>query len=214
MSSMPKWSSKCYQTGTLGYYEVNADNYFRVTHDADLSSIYRSFLCKVPKGGRILDAGSGSGRDTAAFVRRGYVVEAFDLSPALCELSTEFTGIQASARRFQEVDEKEEFDGVWACASLLHVPEAELGEMINRLVRALKTNGVLYMSFKYGAGERVAEDGRFFVDMTEDRLQDVLRGLQNLKVERVWRTSGEGKFEGQGEWLNALISKRGALEDV
>ena len=109
---------------------------------------------------------------------------------------------------------KEEFDGVWACASLLHVPEAELGEVINRLVRALKTKGVLYMSFKYGAGERVAEDGRFFVDMTEDRIHDVVQRVQNLKVQRVWRTLGEGKFEGQGEWLNALVSKRWALEDV
>ena len=214
MSSATKWSSTCHQANTLGYYEVNADNYFRVTHDADLSSIYQRFLCKLPKGGRILDAGSGSGRDTAAFIRRGYLVEAFDLSPALCELSTEFTGIQASVRRFQEVDEKEEFDGVWACASLLHVPEAELGEVTNRLVRALKTKGVLYMSFKYGAGERVAEDGRFFVDMTEDRIHDLVQGVQNLKVQRVWRTLGEGKFAGQGEWLNALVSKCGALEDV
>ena len=214
MSSAAKSSSKSQQANTLAYYEDNARNYFRNTHDADLSSIYRSFLSEVPKGGRILDAGSGSGRDTAAFVRRGYVVDAFDLSPSLCELSTEFTGIQARVRGFQDVDEKEEFDGIWACASLVHVPEKELGEVIGRLVRALKTEGVLYMSFKYGASERVAEDGRFFVDMTEERLWAVLQEVRKLKVQRVWRTLGEGKFEGRGEWLNALASKPGALEEV
>ena len=214
MSSMTKSSSESQQAKTLAYYEENARTYFRDTHDTDLSLIYRSFLSDVAKGGRILDAGSGSGRDTAAFVRRGYVVDAFDLSPALCELSTEFTGIQARVCRFQDVDEKEEFDGIWACASLVHVPEKELGEVIGRLVRALKTEGVLYMSFKYGASERVAEDGRFFVDMTEERLCAVLQEVRKLKVQRVWRTLGEGKFEGRGEWLNALASKTGALEEV
>lgn len=212
MSAGRKQSSKGQHAKTLAYYEDNAQNYFKATHDADLSSIYRSFLRELPRGGRILDAGSGSGRDTAAFVRRGYVVEAFDLSPSLCELSTEFTGIQARVRGFQDVDEKEEFDGIWACASLLHIPEVELGEVIGRLVRALKRKGVLYMSFKYGVGERVAEDGRFFVDMTEERLWPVLSTVQKLEVQRVWRTLGEGKFEGRGEWLNALASKAGAQE--
>ena len=214
MSSARKCSSKDQQAKTLAYYEDNAQTYFRVTHDADMSSVYRRFLRELPRGGRILDAGSGSGRDTAAFVRQGYAVEAFDLSPSLCELSTEFTGIEASVRRFQDIDERDEFDGIWACASLLHVPEEELGEAIGRLVRALKSKGVLYMSFKYGAGERVADDGRFFVDMTEGRLLAVLQKVRKLKVQRVWTTLGEGKFEGRGEWLNALASKLGALEEV
>ena len=211
MSSAKKSLSKRLHTNTLRYYERNADDYFKVTNDADVSSIYESFLRRVPKGGRLLDAGSGSGRDTAAFVRRGYLVEAFDFSPALCELSTEFTGIQTRVRCFQEVEEDEEFDGIWACASLLHVPEAELSEAISRLVRALKTKGVLFMSFKYGAGEREAEDGRFFVDMTEDRMLDVLQGVKNLTLVRLWRTLGEDKFEGQGEWLNVLVSKDKAI---
>ena len=211
MSSAEKKLSKRRQASTLRYYELNADNYFKMTSDADLTSIYRSFLRGIPKGGRLMDAGSGSGRDTAAFVGRGYLVEAFDFSPALCELSTGFTGIQTRVRCFQDVDENEEFDGVWACASLVHVPEAELSGVIGRLIRALKKKGVLYMSFKYGTGERIAEDGRFFVDMTEDRMRDVLQGVQNRTAERLWRTLGEDKFEGQGEWLNVLVCKGGAL---
>ena len=211
MSSAKKKSSKRRQASTLRYYELNADNYFEMTSGADVTSIYQSFLRRIPKGGRLMDAGSGSGRDTAAFVRRGYLVEAFDFSPALCELSTGFTGIQTRVRCFKDVDENEEFDGVWACASLLHVPEAELSEAIARLIRALKTMGVLFMSFKYGTGERVAEDGRFFVDMTEERMRDVLQAVQNLTVERLWRTLGEDKFEGHGDWLNVLVCKDGAL---
>ena len=214
MSSTEKARRDSQEARTLAYYEQNAEEYFGVTHNANLDRIYRSFVHKMPKGGRILDAGSGSGRDTLAFVRKGYVVDAFDSSPALCRLSTEFTGVQASVRRFQEVEEKEKFHGVWACASLLHVPEIELGEAIDRLVRALKMGGVLYMSFKYGASERVAEDGRLFVDMTEARLRGVLQGVQNAIMDRVWRTIGEGKFEGRDDWLNALVSKREELEDT
>ncbi len=198
---------------TLAYYDCNAESYFRMTHDADLSALYRSFIRKLPKGGRILDAGSGSGRDTLEFIRRGYAVEAFDSSPTLCKLSTAFTGVHASVRRFQEFQGLEDFDGIWACASLLHVPEMELGDAISRLVRALKTEGVLYMSFKYGDSEGVAEDGRLFVDMTEDRLRSVLQEVRNSKFEHVWRTFGAGQFEGRDEWLNALVSKKDVLED-
>src|SRR5690606_22260482 len=144
---------------SLEYYERNAESYFKATRDADLSALYERFLRRLPKGARILDAGSGSGRDTLAFVRRGYAVSAFDSSAALCELSTRLTGVRTRVLRFQELEGEAEYDGIWACASLLHLSDAELPNAIGRLIRALKPDGVLYMSFKHGAGERVTEDG-------------------------------------------------------
>lgn len=203
------------QAQTLKYYERNAESYFTATRDADLSALYERFLRRLPKGARILDAGSGSGRDTLAFLRRGYAVSAFDSSRTLCELSTRLTRVRTRVLRFQELEDEEEYDGIWACASLLHVPEAELPDAIGRLVRALKLDGVLYMSFKHGAGERVTEDGRFFTDMTESRLRLMLEGLPGVKLEELWITAGEGQFQGQGEWLNALVSKhkRGETRD-
>lgn len=193
---------------TLKYYERNAESYFKATHDADLSTLYERLTRRLPQGARILDAGSGSGRDTLAFLRRGFAVSAFDSSPALCELSTRMTGVRTRVLRFQELEDEEEYDGIWACASLLHVPEAELPDAIARLVRALKPGGVLYMSFKHGAGERVTEDGRFFTDMTDSRLRRVLQALPDAKLEELWITTGEGQFQGQGEWLNALVSRQ------
>lgn len=200
---------------SLEYYERNAESYFKATRDADLSALYERFLRRLPKGARILDAGSGSGRDTLAFVRRGYAVSAFDSSAALCELSTRLTGVRTRVLRFQELEDEAEYDGIWACASLLHLSEAELPNAIGRLIRALKPDGVLYMSFKHGAGERVAEDGRFFTDMTESRLRRVLRRVPGVKLEELWITAGEGQFQGQGEWLNALVTKhkRGGSRD-
>jgi SAM-dependent methyltransferase len=193
---------------TLEYYERNAESYFKATRDADLSALYERFIRRLPKDAHILDAGSGSGRDTLAFLRRGYKVSAFDSSPALCELSTRLTGVRARVLRFQDVEDKEEYDGIWACASLLHVQEAGLPDAIARLVRALKPGGVLYMSFKRGSGERVTEDGRFFTDMTDSRLRLVLQVIPNARLEDLWITTGEGQFQGQDEWLNALVSRQ------
>jgi SAM-dependent methyltransferase len=195
------------QAQTFQYYDGNAETYFRTTCDTDLSALYEHFLRRLPKGARILDAGSGSGRDTLAFLRRGYAVSAFDSSPALCELSARLAQVRTRLLRFQELDDYEEYDGIWACASLLHLPEAELSDAISRLVRALKPGGVLYMSFKHGSGERVTEDGRLFTDMTESRLRRILEALPDVKLEELWITAGEGQFKGQGEWLNALVSK-------
>lgn len=200
------------RTQTLDYYERHAESYFIATRDADLSALYERFVQELPKGAHILDAGSGSGRDTLAFLQRGYAVSAFDSSPALSERSARFTGVRTRVLRFQELEDEEEYEGIWACASLLHVPEAELPDAIARLVRALKPGGVLYMSFKHGAGERVTEDGRFFNDMTESRLRRVLQALSNVKLKEVWVTTGEGKFQGLGEWLNALVSKHKRVE--
>lgn len=203
------------QAQTLEYYERNAERYYEATRDADVSPLYEPFTRRLPKGARILDAGSGSGRDTLSFLRRGYTVSAFDSSPGLCELSTQLTGVATRLLRFQDLGDKEEYDGVWACASLLHVPEAELPDAIGRLVRALKPGGILYMSFKHGPGERISEDGRFFTDMTESRLRLMLEQLSSVKLEELWITGGEGQFQGRGEWLNALVSreKRGGLHE-
>lgn len=195
------------QDRALDFYEHNARNYFEATRNADISALYECFLAKLPKGAKILDAGSGSGRDTLAFLQRGYVVSAFDSSPALCKLSSQLTGVQPRVLRFQDFQDKEKYDGIWACASLLHVPKAELPDAINRLVQALKLEGVLYMSFRHGVGERVTPDGRFYTDMTERCLRRVLHEVPNAKLESLWVTTGEGKYQGQGEWLNALVYK-------
>jgi SAM-dependent methyltransferase len=189
------------------YYETFAHQYFELTVHADLSALYERFLRYIPPGGRILDAGSGSGRDTFAFLRRGYQVEAFDSSPALCALSTRLTGVTARTLRFQELEDESAYDGIWACASLLHVPEGELPDVLARLARALKAGGALFMSFKRGPGERVAEDGRFYTDMDTPRLRLLFRAVPEMALEEVWETEGEGAFKGRDQWLNAIAVK-------
>jgi SAM-dependent methyltransferase len=139
---------------TLAYYEDQAEAFFAETVDVDMAPLYARFLARIPAGGHILDAGCGSGRDALAFRKLGYAVTAFEASPTLARLASNYCGLPVEVRRFQEIEWQDAFDGIWACASLLHVPPVELPEVLRRLGRALKTDGVLYVSFKYGSDER------------------------------------------------------------
>ena len=181
---------------TLKYYQDNAQIFFDGTVNVDMSSLYEAFTQHLAPGARVLDAGCGSGRDAKAFLKMGYQVEAFDASPAMVELARVHTGLPV----------KEEFDGIWCCASLLHVPAVELPGVMRRLADALKPGGVWYVSFKYGEGEREV-DGRRFTDMDEVRLQGTLKALAFINIESVWKT--RDKRPGREEvWLNGVLQKK------
>ncbi len=190
---------------TLAYYEEQAETFFAETVDVDMAPLYARFLARVSPGGHILDAGCGSGRDALAFRELGYAVTAFEASPALARLASDYCGLPVEVRRFQEVEWEDRFDGIWACASLLHVPLAELPEVLRRLGRALKAGGVLYASFKYGAGER-EHGGRRFTDLDERRLAALVEAVPPFAVVETW-VSGDRREGREGDrWLNAFVA--------
>ena len=188
------------------FYDDHAPHYFEATRDTDMALLRARFLAHVPARSRILDAGCGSGRDSRAFLDAGYVVEAFDGSAPLAELAGSLIGQPVRVLDFREVDWQAEFDGVWACASLLHVPWAELPAVVGRLVAALKPGGVLYMSFKHGRGERNAADGRFFLDLDEAGLDELLAAVPGLALIECWRSPDQLGGD-RPDWLNALARK-------
>lgn len=151
---------------TIEYYNSHAQEFISATLHADMSDARNRFLACVKYGGRILDAGCGSGRDALAFLLAGYQVDAFDASTELCKRATELLGFEVKCRRFEELTGRPTYDGIWACASLLHVRSSDLPDVVQRLKGLLLPDGVLYASFKEGDSER-AKDGRFFRDMTE-----------------------------------------------
>ena len=158
---------------TLKWYRENADRFIAGTADADMRPMYNAFLAHVPAGGRVLDLGCGAGAASLYFKRLGYDVMAVDGCPEMCEYTRRRAGCPVRCMRFEELDFADEFDGIWACASLLHVSGDTLPRVLRLVRRALKDNGVLYASFKYGEGERVS-GGRFFCDFTEDTLRAVM----------------------------------------
>lgn len=185
------------------YYQQNAQRFYDDTVDVDMSALYAPFLAHLPPGARILDAGCGSGRDTKAFSERGYEVEAFDASPALATRARQLTGKSVEVMRFRELNTVEKYDGIWCCASLLHVPENELSDVMARLARALKPGGVWYLSFKYGRGERV-KDGRRFTDMDEALLRKIVAGV-GVEIEKVWLTGDARPGREAERWLNGFL---------
>lgn len=190
---------------TLKYYQDNAQTFFDGTVNVDMSSLYEAFTRHLAPGARVLDAGCGSGRDAKAFQEMGYLVEAFDASPAMVELAREHTGLPVKVMSFADVDRKEEFDGIWCCASLLHVPAVELPGVMRRLADALKPGGVWYVSFKYGDGEREV-DGRRFTDMDEVGLQKLLKAVVDIEVIELWLTQDKRPMRYEF-WLNGILLK-------
>jgi SAM-dependent methyltransferase len=194
---------------TLADYENQAKTFFAETVDVDMAPLYERFLGHVTPGWHILDAGCGSGRDALAFRRLGYAVTAFEASPTLARMASEHCGLPVEVRRFQEIEWEDRFDGIWACASLLHVPMAELPDVLQRLGRALKSGAVLYASFKYGAGER-EHGGRRFTDLDERGLAALVEAVPALAVLETWGTADRREGREGERWLNAVVARGSA----
>jgi SAM-dependent methyltransferase len=191
---------------TGAFYSRNAHAYVQETLGVDMGPLYEPFLALVPAGSHILDAGCGSGRDAREFKRRGYRVTATDASAELARLASEIIGQPVHVLRFEEMTYDEEFDGIWACASLLHVARTSIDDVLARLTQALRSPGILYASFKAGEAEQV-RDGRLFNDYSEGSLAELFRRQPGLEVERIWRTEDLRPSARGQSWLNVLARK-------
>lgn len=193
-------------TTTLDYYNKNAKKFITGTISVDFGIVQNRFLDKLHPGAEILDYGCGSGRDTKYFLEQGCKVTAIDGSQKLCKLASEYTGIQVKHMLFQDLDEKEAYDGIWACSSILHVPANELQDIIKKMANALRARGIIYTSFKYGTfeGER---NGRYFTDMTEETFAKLIQDMDELEIEEQWITSDVRPGRGEEKWLNLILRK-------
>lgn len=192
---------------TLQYYNETAPTFVQGTITADLSKLHRRFLKLLPIQAHILDLGCGSGRDAKAFLDAGYQVTAIDGSAGCCKLAGDYIGQPVLCQTFDELDFDAAFDGVWACASLLHVPYAQLPVIFRKVARALKAGGYLYASFKYGdfEGER---NGRYFTDLDEGRLAAVMQPVAGLTIVETFVTGDVRDGRGGEKWLNVIGERR------
>ena len=196
---------------TLDYYNENAEAFCENTVNADMSSQYNMFEKYMFDGARVLDFGCGSGRDTKYFIEQGYHVEAIDGSEELCKRASELAGIEVKNIYFQDIEYSNEFDGVWACASLLHVPAGELKSVFIKIAKALRDNGILYASFKYGdfEGER---NGRMFTDMNEDSIEALINDIPELEIKESYISGDVREGRGDEQWLNMILIKHSKKE--
>jgi SAM-dependent methyltransferase len=190
---------------SIDWYDANAEAFVARTFGPAMEGDRARFLAHVPSGGAVLDAGCGSGRDALAFVQGGYTVSAFDGSAKLAEIASANTGLPVRCLTFPEMDWDAAFDGVWACATLLHLPAAELPDVLGKIRRALRPGGVFYASFKEGTEERFA-NGRHFTDLNRPMLHKLLV-TADLKPIEIWG-SADGRADHAGEsWVSAVARR-------
>ncbi|SHJ26790.1 class I SAM-dependent methyltransferase [Parasporobacterium paucivorans] len=191
---------------TINYYDENAEDFNAGTRNVDFQATQQRFLGKLVPGSTILDFGCGSGRDTKYFLEQGYRVTATDGSEELCRLASEHTGTEVKHMLFQDLEDIEIYEGIWACSSILHLPYAQLRDVLVKMARALKNGGIVYTSFKYGTfeGER---NGRYFTDMTEEKFENLLQETKVFRLEDQWITSDVRPERGEEKWLNIILRK-------
>jgi len=190
---------------TIKYYDDNADAFVRQTVDADLSDLRGLFLSKLPERSCLLDAGCGSGRDTLAFRNLGHEVVAFDASQEMVRAAKKTAGEPVIRSTFLDFTPDRLFDGIWACASLLHVPSTDLSRTLAHFASLMKDGGLLFASFKLGRGDTF-KNGRFFCDMDDTRLRNVLNDVGPLDLMSTWETD-DARPDRNDRWLNVLVTK-------
>ncbi|MEN8146490.1 MAG: class I SAM-dependent methyltransferase [Campylobacterota bacterium] len=191
---------------TLKYYADNAREFFDNTCSKEMTEVYQKFLPLLPPHGHILDAGCGSGRDSRYFLSKQYNVNAFDASQEMAALAATYIGQEVKCLTFNAVEEIKVYDGVWAAASLLHLPYSELSGVFSHLAKALKDEGVFYASFKYG-NQEYNKEGRHFTPLNEEKTKALFTEIDSLELLEVW-LSDDVRQERKGEkWLNLLAKK-------
>ena len=191
---------------TLEYYNQNADTFFAGTVSVDFKQTQNKFLDCLNEGAYILDFGCGSGRDTKYFLEAEMKVDAIDGSEEMCRIASEYTGIKVQQMLFQELGAHDQYDGIWACASILHLPKNDLKIVLQKMAAALKKRGFIYTSFKYGEfeGER---NGRYFTDFTIDTFQTFIQNITGLEIKENWITGDVRPGRGEERWLNLILQK-------
>lgn len=191
---------------TIDYYDQNAEQYFKKTKDADMTENCDRFIRHVIPGGKIVDIGAGSGRDILYFKSKGFRVEGMDASIELCRLASAYTSINVKCLRIQDWNPTEVYDGIWANASLLHLTLKEIKEFFFRAESYLTDYGVMYVSFKSGISTGKDIEGRYFTNVTREKVQKIVAESAAFDIVESWETEDRLKRRGF-EWINIILQK-------
>ena len=187
---------------TIQYYDSHAKNYFDSTASVDFNDAYNRFLKYVPEHGRIIDIGCGGGRDVVAFVQRGFDVIGLDASETLAELAQKKNGIQVITADMAEWIADEPYDGIWCCASLLHLNDEGAHSFFENLRHNLRSGGAIYISVKSGIETGYDEKGRYMRNFTEAELRSLMEQA-GIRIVCEWNT-GDQLQRDEFYWINMI----------
>lgn len=187
------------------YYNASAKKFLEDSMEVDMDEFYEAFLEQVPETAVILDAGCGMGTDSLYFKSLGHYVVPMETSEDICRLAGENIGQSVLFCRFQDMHSKIKFDGIWACASLIHIPRRELVNVFKRFNWYLKERGAVYASFGYGdfEGER---EGEYYIELTEQLASQICHEA-GFNIEKMWITDDRRENHRDEKYLNIVAKK-------
>jgi SAM-dependent methyltransferase len=201
-----------YEQVTIAQYQTEADFFRDGTWNHDVSQNRDALVARLPKNpGKILDLGCGPGRDLVAFKRQGHTVIGLDATPAFVEMAKQASGCEVWQQSFLSLDlPTESFDGIFANASLIHVPHAEMVRVLKDLWRSLVADGAIVMSMGRGNGEGYIPRStgyRYVAGWEYETLSPCLEQAGFEIVDRYYRPPGLPRE--QQSWLVIVARKRG-----
>ena len=190
---------------SIDYYDRYAVPYYEETVDFSMEGQLERFIELLPESADVLDLGCGSGRDTVFLEEEGCVVTAMDGSEKMCELASIHAGKEVLHLKVEDMEFDDVFHGIWACAVVGHFTPDEVKGVMDKILKALKDDGILYFSVK--KGERNGKyNGRYFYDYDREALNNLLNAFPNIKVLDIWKTN-DVRADKSDRWFNVLLRK-------
>lgn len=204
---MNKSELKQLEDSTLQHYELNAEQFWQGTRDHDVSQNIAALLEALPqhRSLKILDFGCGPGRDLIRFKQLGHEAEGLDGSAAFCAMARDVSGCEVFHQSFLALDlPSVAYDGIFANASLFHVPRDALSEVLKACHATLKPSGVLFCSNPRGSGEGI--NGMRYGNYMELEQSEIYLNQAGFKIEdHYYRPAGLPRE--QQPWL-AIVARK------
>lgn len=198
---------------TINFYDNNAEEYSKWMENVNFRKIQDRFLVQLAPGASILDFGCGSGRDAKYFLKNGFRVTATDGSREMCRIASANTGLSVQQMMFEDLDADDQYDAIWACASIMHLPSGELADVLGKMSRAIHKDGLIYTSFKYGSFEG-EQKGRYYTDMTVGHFRKLIANVPDLKIREAWTTEDARPDHANHLWLNLILAKQSITQGM
>jgi 2-polyprenyl-3-methyl-5-hydroxy-6-metoxy-1,4-benzoquinol methylase len=198
---------------TIKSYDDTASEYHRVVTSFELLPEIKTFANRVNKGGKILDLGCGPGHHSKYFSSLDFNVIGIDLSSEMIEIAKK----ESDNGNFQVMDilnlnfEKKSFDGIWASASLLHVPKYKIKSLLRKLKKILVNDGILYISLKEGLGSEMINDVRyggvnkFYVYYQPEEIENLLNSI-GFKIIEIYLKEKRTSYD-TNSWIHIFCKK-------
>lgn len=190
---------------TIDYYNTHADWYYWTTVAVDVDKMRIKFASYLPPEASIIDMGCGSGRDVMAFSNMGHRAIGLDASEKMVELARERLEIQAITADMSSWTAGEPYDGIWCCASLIHLNEKEKERFFRNLQYNLKKGGIIYLSVKEGIETGFDKEGRYNSNCTEEELRNYLEDAGCWILETISTNDALGRTGTR--WINVFAKK-------